>query len=121
MKSFISSAMILLALYAQAASADLGSFYILKTHSLTNNTEVHATSPTWTLAGSIGSPQLIGFTSINTLTSHQDSSFTTSHTNRLGFGLHQQHTPWMYSQITIKQHPFSATRMQSALALNIGF
>lgn len=120
MKSFLSSAMILLALYAQAASADSNSFFVVNSKLQLNNTNIQTISPTWSLAGTQGSTQLVAFTSINSM-SNPDLSNSLSQNHRLGFGLHKQHTPWMFSQVVIKQHPFSANQMQSSIALNIGF
>lgn len=120
MKSFLSSAVILLALYAQAASADSNAFFVVNSQLQLNNTHIETISPTWSLAGTQDSTQLVAFTAINTLhTANLNSPSSQNH--RLGFGLHKQHTPWMFSQVLIKQHPFSANQMQSSIALNIGF
>ena len=123
MKTFLSSAVVLLALYAQAASANPNNFSILKTHNYFNNTSIQTVSPTWTLARSSNNLQLIGFASINSLTTTsmytQESS--TDQTHSYGLGLHQKYAPWLYTQMSFEQHPHLSSGITSTLALTIGF
>ena len=121
MKAFIKSAMILLALYAQAASADAGSLYVLSDTQQLNNTTIESFTPTFTLSGSADGLQLVAFASINTIHTNTLDGSTPNQNQRLGFGLHQQHGPQMYSQIVVKQHPFSETRTLTSAGFKIEF
>lgn len=97
MKTIVASLIITLAAYAQACCADNAMFRSQVT--LSNYSE-STVQPTW-LFGTKGQLQFMGFTQISqTLTQGKRQPETEKH---LGFGLHQQHSPFMYTQILMSE------------------
>lgn len=119
MKSFIKSAVILLALYAQAASAENTVFNVLNSQQLLPSASVNTIAPALTLAATDDGHQLVSFAAINTIEHYDSNNLTQTHT--LGLGLVKQHNPWVATQVLIQQSPFSPDQMQSKMAIKLGF
>lgn len=115
MKTILASLIITLAAYAQAACAEDYQVNVFKQSQTFNQFSLHTVQPTW-LIGQQGKPQIIGFTQITRTEQHLDNTNESiSHT--LGVGMHQQITPFLYTQMLITQERGG----QSAVKLGVEF
>lgn len=121
MKAFITSAITLLALYAQAASAGSGPLMVLNDTQHLNNTSIESVTPTLSLSGTNDGIQLIALAEFNTIKQNHLVDTSNHQNQKFGFGLYHQHSPQMYSQIVVKQHPFSDSRTLTSAGLKIDF
>jgi len=114
MKTALASLILTLVAYAQACCAEDFNVSLYKTQSALSNQEVSTMQPTW-LFGDKGSPQIMGFTQVIT-TQHHNLRQSTTH-KTVGFGLHQQITPFMYTQFLLSDED----RGKSAVKVGIDF
>ena len=115
MKIILASFILTLAAYAQAACAEDYQISVFTQSETFNQFSQHTVQPTW-LIGQQGKPQIIGFTQITRTQQHLDNTNeSVSHT--LGVGMHQQITPFMYTQMLITQERGG----QSAVKLGVEF
>ena len=114
MKIALASLILTLVAYAQACCADTVSVNVFKTHSTLSDHEISTMQPTW-LLGSQGSLQIMGFTQVIN-TRYIEEKHT--HTEQImGFGLHQQITPFMYTQVLVTDE----RKGQSAVKVGFDF
>jgi len=119
MKHYIKTAVILLALYAQAVSADQQELLILKSQQNLTQATTHSVKPSWTLASNETGMLLVGFASFTRIQQFDISN--PIHTQGWGLGLYQQHTPWLHSQLLVQQHPLAPNQVQSLMEWVVGF
>lgn len=115
MKMILASLIITLAAYAQAACAEDYRINVFKQSQTFHQFSQHTVQPTW-LIGQQGGPQIMGFTQITRTQQYSDNTNeSVSHT--LGVGMHQQITPFLYTQMFITQERGG----QSAVKLGVAF
>lgn len=125
MKAFISSAIIMLALYAQASSAQepikLASFKVLSQHNLVAHTQVNSVQPSWFMNLNESNYQLTGFLKLDR--THLGNALQQHHklTASYGFGVHYQMSPSIYSQLVWQQADTLLTSPASIVKVGIGF
>lgn len=115
MKIILATLISTLAMYAQACCAQDVQMSVFSHQQTFSQFSQHTTQPTW-LIGQSGEPQLIGFTQI---TRTQQLTNTTGNAveHTLGFGLHQQITPFLYTQVVVTEQNGG----QSAVKLGVEF
>ena len=115
MKTILASVVLTLATYAQAACAEDYHISVFKQSQSFHQSSQHTVQPTW-LIGQQGKPQIIGFTQI-TRTQQLADNTNESVQHTLGVGMHQQITPFMYTQMLITQERGG----QSAVKIGVEF
>jgi hypothetical protein len=119
MKYFVSTAVVMLALYAQAVSAQQQGLLVLTSQQNLTLTEVRSIKPAWSLASSENGTQLVGFANFSAI--HESNNENASYQQGIGLGLYQQHTPWLHSQLLVQQHPLAPNQVQSLMEWVVGF
>lgn len=114
MKPLFATLIIALATYAQACCAQDIQMNVFSQQDVFNQSSQKIVQPSW-LSGQKGTPQIMGFTQIIRTQQHLDDSYSVNHI--LGFGLHQQLTPFMYTQVVITEQDGG----QSAIKVGVEF
>jgi hypothetical protein len=110
MKSLISSALILLALYAQACCANEQPFrfIVLSNSHIPNSEQYSSFTPTLYIPMKNSNSGLIFFRSLNTSqTERQTGIKQTLHSQHYGLGLHQQVNSWIFTQVVLQSQHYS--------------
>lgn len=100
MKTVLASLILTLAAYAQACCADDVTINLFKTHTVLSEYQQSQVQPTW-LFGSGDSIQFMGFTQVTHTLTENERVPTTQQV--MGFGLHQQITPFLFTQILMTE------------------
>ncbi len=104
MKSLINGTLILLALYAQACSAESNSsFLLLNSQSQLAHGTISSIQPTWYTSAAHANYGVIVYSRLNrSLNTNHNGTIQTHYGQVFGLGLHQQLTPWMYGQLSLQ-------------------
>ncbi|GAA6135087.1 hypothetical protein NBRC116188_18770 [Oceaniserpentilla sp. 4NH20-0058] len=112
MKTVLASLILTLAAYAQACCADDLQVSLFSSQTILSEYSEHTVQPTW-LFGHSGSPQLMGFTQVsNTFLQNSRQAHTVQY---MGFGLHQQVTPFFYTQLLMSEKSGGASEVKIGL------
>ena len=112
MKTALASLILTLVAYAQACCADSVNLSLFKSQTTLSNYEVSTMQPSW-LFGNQGSTQIMGFTQVITTQYNHERQSSTQQV--IGFGFHQQVTPFLYTQLLISDEN------QGHSAVKVGF
>ena len=126
MKSLISSTLILLALYAQACSAQESNARLVFMNSHQQYSFEQITSLQPTLLIPLQQPQygFIAYTRVNRHQSSNNQGIIQHHTSEtLGFGLHHQINNWMQTQVVVQtqQYRRAGNELESMMSLAVQF
>lgn len=114
MKIILATLITTLAAYAQACCAQDVTMSVFSQQQTSNEFHQQTVQPSW-LIGNKGEPQLMGFTQITRTQQHLDNSLSIDQV--LGFGLHQQITPFLYTQVLVTEQDGG----QSAVKVGVEF
>ena len=126
MKSLIGGMLILLALYAQAASADerQARFIVLSSAQQTGDGQYNSVKPTLYMPLQSTQAGFILFRGLNHRDSVNHLGVRSSHNSQhYGMGLHHQVSNWMYTQVVIQsqQHSQQGSGYESMFYVNLSF
>ncbi len=113
MKSLISSAIILLALYAQACCANeqQSGFIVLSSSYTLNNGQYSSIKPTFYIPLQNSDSGLIFFRSLNKSQAVSQTGIKqTLYSQHYGIGLHQQVNSWFFTQVVLQSQHYSQQR-----------
>jgi len=119
MNHYLSAAIMLLAIYAQATSADQNDFVVLSQQQNLAFSEIRSVSPALSIVQTKDGGQLVGFANFSRIV--DTSSATTHHNQGIGIAYLQQHSSWLQSQLRVQQHPIMPNRVQSLMEWMVGF
>lgn len=112
MKTVLASLILTLAAYAQACCADEVQVSLFSNQTILSEYSENTVQPTW-LFGRSGSPQLMGFTQVsNTISQYSRQPHTQQY---IGFGVHQQITPFLYTQVLMTEESGGASEVKIGL------
>ncbi|MFY0642106.1 MAG: hypothetical protein JXR16_13730 [Bermanella sp.] len=114
MKIILATLITTLAAYAQACCAQEVTMSVFSQQQTFNEFQQQTVQPSW-LIGNKGELQLMGFTQITRTQQQLDSSQSVE--QLLGFGVHQQITPFLYTQVVVTEQDGG----QSAVKVGVEF
>ena len=114
MKIILATLITTLAAYAQACCAQDVTMSVFSQQQTFNEFHQQTVQPSW-LIGNKGEVQLMGFTQITRTQQHLDNSQSVDQT--LGFGLHQQITSFLFTQVVVTEQDGG----QSAVKVGVEF
>ena len=114
MKIILATLITTLAAYAQACCAQKVEMSVFSQQQSSNAFHQQTVQPSW-LIGNKGDIQLMGFTRIIRTQQYLDNSQSVE--QLLGFGVHQQITPFLYTQVVVTEQDGG----QSAVKVGVEF
>ena len=101
MKIILATLITTLAAYAQACCAQDVTMSVFSQQQTFDEFDQQTVQPSW-LIGNKGEIQLMGFTQIIRTQQYLDNNQSVE--QLLGFGVHQQITPFLYTQVVVTEH-----------------